>query len=212
MDGTPRIWSTSSSPSTASLQFGTVFSVEIVDERPGILTFSVTGTSAEAMFKNESGGHRWQRVPPSEKRGRVHTSTVTVAVMPDPTEVELPRIPDRELSWSVCRGTGAGGQKRNKTETTVVLKHLPTGLQIRCEDTRSQQKNRALALQLLRAKLWERQQDKAAQDRALDRKQQCGQGQRGDKRRTIRMQDGVVTDHVLGKRWNLKQYLRGEWD
>lgn len=172
----------------------------------------MTGTKAEQVFKNESGGMRWQRIPPSEKRGRVHTSTVTVAVLPDPTEVDLPRIPDRELEWSTCRGTGAGGQKRNKTETTVVLKHLPTGLQVRCEDTRSQQKNRALALQLLRAKLWERQQEESRKARAQDRKQQVGAGMRSDKRRTIRMQDGIVTDHVLGKRWNLKQYLRGEWD
>jgi peptide chain release factor 1 len=137
---------------------------------------------------------------------------VTVAVLPEPTEVELPRIPDRELDWSVCRGTGAGGQKRNKTETTVQLKHLPTGLQVRCEDTRSQQKNRALALQLLRSKLWERKQLESAQNRAKDRRQQVGLGERGSKRRTIRVQDGVVTDHILGIRWELKRYLRGEWD
>jgi len=172
----------------------------------------VTGAKAQEVFKNESGGQRWQRVPPSEKRGRVHTSTITVAVLPEPTEVELPKIPDRELSWSVCRGTGAGGQKRNKTETTVLLKHLPTGLQVRCEDTRSQQKNRILALQLLRARLWELQQTAANKSRAQDRKQQVGCGMRGDKRRTIRVQDGVVIDHVLGKRWNLRDYLRGDWD
>jgi peptide chain release factor 1 len=141
----------------------------------------------------------------------VHTSTVTVAVLPDPTEVDLPRIPDRELEWSVCRGTGAGGQKRNKTETTVQLRHLPSGLAVRCEDTRSQQKNRALALQLLRAKLWEQQQENSAKARAKDRKQQVGVGARGDKRRTIRVQDGIVTDHVMGKKWNLRDYLKGEW-
>ena len=171
----------------------------------------MTGPKAESVFKNESGGHRWQRIPPTEKRGRVHTSTVTVAVLPDPTDVELPKIPDRDLEWSVCRGTGAGGQKRNKTETTVQLRHVPTGLSIRCEDTRSQQKNRALALQLLRAKLWEQQQANSAQSRAKDRKQQVGVGARGDKRRTIRVQDGLVTDHILGKKWNLRDYLKGEW-
>jgi len=171
----------------------------------------VTGKKAETCFKNESGGHRWQRVPPTEKRGRVHTSTVTVVVLPDPTTVELPKIPDRDLEWSTCRGTGSGGQKRNKTETTVQLKHLPTGVQVRCENTRSQQKNRALALQLLRAKLWEHQQSKSERSRAKNRKKQCGSGMRGDKRRTVRVQAGTVTDHVLKKRWSFRSYLKGEW-
>lgn len=212
VEWTPRTWFTSSFRSTASSRSGTAFSVEILDDRPGILTFSVTGPKSEACFKNEPGGHRWQRISPTEKRGRVHTSTVTVAVLPDPTELDLPVISDRDLEWAVCRGTGAGGQKRNKTETTVVLKHLPTGLQVRCEDTRSQQKNRVLALQLLRAKLWELKQKDQAKSRAQNRKQQVGCGMRGEKRRTIRVQDGVVTDHILGKRWNLRSYLRGEWE
>ena len=171
----------------------------------------MTGAKAESVFKNESGGKRWQRVPPSEKRGRVHTSTVTVAVLPDPTEVELPKIPEKELEWSTCRGTGAGGQKRNKTETTVLLKHLPTNIQIRCEDTRSQQKNRALALQLLRAKLWEQKQNDSAAARAKDRKDQVGCGMRGEKSHTISVPNGIVTHHASGRKMPLVKYLKGEW-
>ena len=91
-------------------------------------------------------------MPPNEKRDRVHTSTVTVAVLPEPTAVEV-RVDERDLDWSTCRGTGAGGQKRNKTESTVLLTHRPSGLQVRCETSRSQQHNRAMALVLLRAPL-----------------------------------------------------------
>src|SRR4051812_41900501 len=108
----------------------------------------VAGAKAAECFGEEAGGHRWQRIPPNEKRGRVHTSTITVAVLPEPAAAEV-TLSEKELSWSTCRGTGSGGQKRNKTESTVVLKHLPTGMQVRCETTRSQQKNRELALALL---------------------------------------------------------------
>ena len=160
-------------------------------------------------FSDEAGGHRWQRIPPNEKRGRVHTSTITVAVLPEPAAAEVV-LPEKDLAWSTCRGTGSGGQKRNKTESTVVLKHLPTGTQVRCETTRSQQKNRELALALLRARLWQAVCARLYEERATERKQQQGSGMRGDKRRTIRCQDGQVTDHLTGRRWELRAYLRGE--
>jgi peptide chain release factor 1 len=167
------------------------------------------GAKLDECFGDEAGGHRWQRIPPNEKRGRVHTSTITVAVLPEPPATEV-SLCEKDLSWSTCRGTGSGGQKRNKTESTVVLKHLPTGIQVRCETTRSQLKNRELALVLLRARLWQAAQSRLFSERATERKQQQGSGMRGDKRRTIRCQDGQVTDHVTGRRWELRAYLRGE--
>ncbi len=162
------------------------------------------------MFRDESGGHRWQRVPPNDKRGRVHTSTVTVAVLAEPTTVQV-AIRDEDLDWTATRGSGAGGQARNKTSSAVQLWHLPTGLMVRCEGERSQTQNRATALEILRAKIWTAQQQAAAKSHANDRRQQVGSGMRGDKRRTIRIQDGVVNDHVTGRTWRTKEYLRGDW-
>ncbi len=170
----------------------------------------MTGPRAEPLFRDEAGGHRWQRVPPNEKRGRVHSSTITVAVLPEPTAVEV-NVAERELDWSTCYGTGPGGQKRNKTESTVLLTHRPTGLQIRCETSRSQQHNRVAALGLLRARLWALEAARVAGARAAERREQVGSGMRGDKRRTVRAQDGTVVDHLTGRRWELRGYLRGAW-
>jgi peptide chain release factor 1 len=188
----------------------TVFEIEILEERRGVIDCRIVGAGAAACFRDEAGGHRWQRVPPNERRDRVHTSTITVAVLPEPSAVEV-RVDERDLDWSTCRGTGSGGQKRNKTESTVLLTHRPSGLQVRCETSRSQQHNRAMALVLLRARLWAAERQRVDSARAAERQAQKGSGMRGDKRRTIRCQDGVVTDHVLGRRWPLRDYLRGEW-
>jgi peptide chain release factor 1 len=188
----------------------TVFSLEVVESRSGLCVLRVTGPRAEALFRDEAGGHRWQRVPPNEKRGRVHTSTITVAVLPEPTAVDV-QIAERDLDWSTCYGTGPGGQKRNKTESTVLLTHRPTGLQVRCETSRSQQHNRVAALGLLRARLWALEAARVAEARAAERRGQVGSGMRGDKRRTIRAQDGTVVDHLTGRRWELRGYLRGAW-
>jgi peptide chain release factor 1 len=207
---TRRRSSTSSSPSTPAARPGAVFSVEIIDQRRGLVVLRASGPAAERVFADEAGGHRWQRVPPNDKHGRVHTSTITVAVLPEPTPTQV-STPEKDLDWSTCRGTGAGGQKRNKTESTVLLTHRPSGLQVRCETSRSQQHNRVAALALLRARLWEDARARAAGARAADRRDQIGSGMRGDKRRTIRCQDGVVTGHITGRRWDLKTYLRGEW-
>jgi peptide chain release factor 1 len=189
---------------------GVVFELEIVDQRKGVVTFRVEGAQAERCFADEPGGHRWQRVPPNDKHRRVHTSTITVAVLPEPAEANV-HLDERDLDWSMCLGTGSGGQKRNKTASTVQLTHRPTGVQVRCETSRSQQHNRATALAILRARLWGREQGRLDDERAAERQRQVGSGMRGDKRRTIRVQDGTVVDHVLGKRWPFKQYLRGEW-
>jgi len=203
-------WSKSSSRSTRAARSATAFSLEILERRRGLIVARAEGPRAAAAFRDEAGGHRWQRVPPSEKRGRVHTSTITVAVLPEPSEVDV-RIAPGDLEWSTCCGTGPGGQKRNKTESTVLLTHRPSGLQVRCETSRSQQHNRVAALALLRARLWAREHERLSAARAQERRDQLGSGMRGDKRRTIRCQDGTVVDHVTGRRWELKAYLRGNW-
>lgn len=188
----------------------TVFDLELLDERPGQLIFEATGPKADAFFKDEAGGHRWQRIPPSERRGRVQTSTVTVAILPIPTEVQV-RIDKRDIEVRTCRSSGSGGQNVNKTESAVQMTHKPTGLMVRCENERSQNQNRATALSLLRARLWQAEREKTAASRAQNRRAQLGSGERGDKRRTIRVQDGQVHDHITDQRWTLKSYLRGEW-
>lgn len=192
------------------MRSGGVFDVELVEDLPALVVFRVVGKGADDAFRDEAGGHRWQRVPPTEKRGRVQTSTVTVAVLSEPAEHVL-RLADRDLEWTTCRGSGAGGQHRNKTESAVQLVHRPTGLMVRCETERSQHQNRATALALLRARLWAAEQERRVGDVAAQRRAQVGAGMRGDKRRTIRVQDGVVTDHVTGKRWTFRDYERGDW-
>lgn len=196
---------------TNEYAIGGVFDLSIVEERPGICIIEVSGKQANETFENESGGHRWQRIPPTEKRGRVQTSTITVAVLPQPTETQIQVRPE-DLDFSACRGSGAGGQHRNVTDSAVILKHKPTGLTVRCESERSQNQNRQTALNLLRSRLWEAKQSEISGARAEDRKRQVGSGMRGDKRRTIRAQDGQVTDHVNGKTWQYKKYIRGDWD
>jgi peptide chain release factor 1 len=186
------------------------FSLEVLDERPGALVLRASGSTVAATFANESGGHRWQRVPPTERSGRVHTSTITVAVMAEPSERELVVQPS-DLRWVTRRGTGPGGQHRNKTESAVELTHLPTGLVVRCQSERSQLRNKQSALAVLRARLQALSDASEHATSAADRRRQVGSGMRGDKRRTIRIKDGQVHDHVTGQRWNATDYLRGEW-
>lgn len=150
-------------------------------------------------------------MPPNEKRGRVHTSTVTVAVLPEPESSQVVLRED-DLEFTACRGSGAGGQHRNVTASAVILKHVPSGISVRCEGERSQHQNRETATALLRARLWELKRTQLAKAREQDRRSQVGSGMRGDKRRTIRAQDGQVTDHVTGKTWRYKDYVRGNWE
>ena len=170
----------------------------------------VQGPKALERFKDEGGGHRWQRVPPTEKRGRVQTSTITVAVLPEPTAAEI-TLRDSDLDEQTCRGSGAGGQHRNKTDSAVILTHRPTGLSVRCESERSQHQNRATAREVLRARLWQAHQQQALGQRREDRRQQIGSGMRGDKRRTLRVQDDTVVDHLSGRVWRFAEYRRGIW-
>jgi peptide chain release factor 1 len=170
-----------------------------------------SGKHVRETFAHEAGGHRWQRVPPNDKRGRVHTSTVTVAVLEEPSEIELPRLDPADLDISTCRASGNGGQNVQKTDSAVQIRHIPTGLIVRCETERSQGYNKATALSILRARLHERMLLRASSERADDRRRQIGSGQRGDKRRTIAVQRDSVVDHMTGRAWRFEDYVRGKW-
>lgn len=176
------------------------------------MAFQVTGKGAKKLFEHEAGGHRWQRQSPSDKKGRVHTSTVTVAILEEPKANDL-YIDERDIDWQTCRSSGAGGQHVNKTESAVQMTHIPTGIRVRVETERSQHMNRDLALRVLRSRVFAARQEATRAARALDRKQQVGTGSRGDdKVRTIRVQDGQVTDHRTNGQIRYKDYAKGKWD
>lgn len=130
--------------------------------------------------------------------------------MPDVSETEY-KIDDRDLEWSTCRGGGPGGQNVNKVETVAIVKHKPSGLTVRAQAERSQHRNKILALRILRAKLQETHSNSVHAQASQQRKDQIGSGMRGDKRRTIRVKDAQVNDHITGQKWSLKKYLNGEW-
>lgn len=208
---TPNPWSKTNSPCSQRWGCGGVFDYTILAERPGFLLFRASGKEAVAAFQHEAGGHRWQRVPPNEKRGRVHTSTVTVAVLQEPTEAQV-RLDPKDLDIKTCRGSGAGGQHRNTTDSAVQVTHKPSGVMVRCEGERSQHQNRDEALRLLRFRLLEHEREVVNNTRANARKRQIGTGMRGDKIRTVAIQRGQVTDHRTGKQIPVKQFLRGNLD
>lgn len=198
-----------SAASTSDYVVGGHFDVELVEERAGIAVLRISGRGCTKLFAGEPGGHRWQRIPNNERKGRVHTSTVTVAVLPEPREHEVALRPE-DITVETMRGSGAGGQHRNVTDSAVRIRHLPTGIEVRCESERSQTLNKVTAMAVLRARIAEAARAGAAGERAEDRRRQVGSGERGDKRRTIRVQDDQVIDKD-GRSWRYKMYARGDW-
>ena len=156
----------------------------------------VVGRGAYAKLKFESGGHRVQRVPETEAGGRVHTSAATVAVLPEPEDVEVD-IDDKDLRIDVFRASGAGGQHVNKTESAVRITHLPTGIAVAQQTEKSQHKNKAQAMKILRAKLYEAERDRVDKARASERKGLIGSGDRSERIRTYNFPQGRVTDHRI---------------
>ncbi len=157
----------------------------------------ITGEQVFRFMKYESGVHRVQRVPETETQGRVHTSTVTVAVLPEAGEVDVEIKPD-DLRIEVCRAGGAGGQHVNRTESAVQIFHLPTGIYVRCEDGRSQIKNKEMALRILRSKLYERKLHEQQEAYSSHRRSLIGSGDRSEKIRTYNFPQSRVTDHRIG--------------
>jgi peptide chain release factor 1 len=172
--------------------------------------FSIQGDSAYQELQFESGGHRVQRVPETEAQGRIHTSAATVAVLPEPTEVEI-EIRNEDLRIDTMRSGGPGGQHQNKTESGVRITHLPSGVVVNCRDEKSQHKNKAKAMRVLRSRLYEQ---KLAQDharRADQRKTQIGSGDRSERIRTYNFPQNRVTDHRINLTlYNLDQVIAGD--
>ena len=176
------------------------------------VSFLISGDGAYSRLKFESGVHRVQRVPETETGGRIHTSTVTVAVLPEAEDVEIDISPS-ELQIDTFRSSGAGGQHINKTESAIRITHLPTGLVVECQDERSQFKNKDKAMKVLRARLLEQKQTEQQSAIAADRKSQVGTGDRSERIRTYNFPQGRVTDHRIGLTlYKIDSILNGDMD
>jgi peptide chain release factor 1 len=172
----------------------------------------ITGKSVFSKLKFESGVHRVQRVPATETQGRIHTSTVTVAVLPEVEEVDV-QVNESDLRIDVYRASGAGGQHVNKTESAVRITHLPTGIVVAMQEERSQHKNRAKAMKILRARMYEAQRSTLHATRAADRKGQVGTGDRSERIRTYNFPQGRVTDHRINLTLHkIDRIMLGEMD
>jgi peptide chain release factor 1 len=192
--------------------------VESMDSNPSDLggfkeiVFGVTGSDVFKRLKYESGVHRVQRVPATEAQGRIHTSTATVAVLPEAEEIDI-EIKPEDIEINVCRASGKGGQGVNTTDSAVQIQHKPSGLIVRCADERSQQKNRLRAMKVLRSRLLEAKIAEENAKYAANRKQQIGTGERNEKIRTYNFPQNRVTDHRIELTlYNLANVIEGEID
>jgi peptide chain release factor 1 len=189
---------------------------EVLDLEPTELggfrevSFSVAGQGAYRLLQFESGGHRVQRVPETEAQGRIHTSAATVAVLPEPEDVDIV-IRTEDLLIDVMRSGGPGGQHQNKTESGVRITHLPTGVVVNCRDERSQHKNKSKAMRILRSRLFDQMQESARSQRDQTRRAMIGSGDRSQRIRTYNFPQNRVTDHRIGLTlYNLDQVIQGE--
>ena len=178
------------------------------------ISFVIEGEGAYSRLKFEAGGHRVQRVPVTESGGRIHTSAATVAVLPQVEEVDF-KLDMNDLKIDTYRSSGAGGQHVNKTESAIRITHLPTGTVVECQDERSQYKNKDRAMQILRSKLYEAEQEKQRSAVAAERKSQIGSGDRSERIRTYNFPQNRVTDHRLtgdNKNFNIASIINGDLD
>ena len=178
------------------------------------ISFVIEGEGAYSRLKFEAGGHRVQRVPVTESGGRIHTSAATVAVLPQVEEVDF-KLDLNDLKIDTYRSSGAGGQHVNKTESAIRITHLPTGTVVECQDERSQYKNKDRAMQILRSKLYEAEQEKQRSAVAAERKSQIGSGDRSERIRTYNFPQNRVTDHRLtgdNKNFNIASIINGDLD
>jgi len=191
------------------------FNIEIISEsETGLggykeVIFSLEGRDAWDLMHREAGIHRVQRIPQTESGGRIHTSAVTVAVMPEAEETEVD-IQEKDLKIDVYRASGAGGQHINKTDSAVRITHIPTGTVVACQDERSQHKNRATAMRVLRARISEQMAEKQHAENAMTKKEQVKSGDRSERIRTYNFPQGRVTDHRIGyTNHNLPSFIEG---
>lgn len=195
------------------------WNVEILSAREGEhggykeIISRVTGNDTYAKLKFESGAHRVQRVPATESQGRIHTSACTVAVIPEPDEVEVEEINPADLRIDTYRASGAGGQHVNKTDSAVRLTHIPSGIVVECQDERSQHKNKARAMSLLQARLFDAKVSAQQAEQAEQRKSLVGSGDRSERIRTYNFPQGRVTDHRINLTlYKLDEILEGNLD
>ncbi len=176
------------------------------------VSFSMSGDGAYSKLKFESGVHRVQRVPETESSGRIHTSTATVAVLPEAEEVEV-EINQTDLEIETCKSSGAGGQHINKTESAIRIIHKPTGIVVECQDERSQHKNREKAMKVLRSKLFDIKLRERNEKIAGERKSQVGTGDRSERIRTYNFPQGRITDHRIGLTlYSIENFINGDID
>ena len=193
--------------------------VEIISENPGEhggykeIIARIEGQGAYSKLKYESGAHRVQRVPETESQGRIHTSACTVAIMPEAPEVEEKEINTADLKVDTFRASGAGGQHVNKTDSAIRITHLPTGIVVECQDERSQHKNRARAMSLLQAKLYNAELEKQSKEQAATRKMLVGSGDRSERIRTYNYPQGRITDHRINLTlYKIDEIMQGNLD